>query len=222
MHYSTPSMAIPLSNLAKTAENDKNQLPTYRTKSPAPPPTTTAAVGNFKSRLLLLALIVIHVVLLALVVQHREKIDDYHQLLNSVLLGTLTSSFGQSIIQLVKGFNSKRLLKFLIWGWFNGVLSSIWLEYLVLNYTDALHRILFDQLVGSPIFQLIFTVFNAVYENASISNAIRTTYLTTLKASYLVWPFCSIISFNFLPLHLIFPFNCLVTLLWSVILSLLT
>lgn len=42
-----------------------------------------------------------------------------------------------------------------------------------------------------------------------------------LLSCYMIWPICSIVSFNFLPTFYIFPFNCFVNVIWTVVVGIL-
>lgn len=198
-----------LDNSRKSADLEKNEISFQH-------PIRT------RSKSLLLILTILEFIALVVVVHHREVIDNVHQLLNSVLLGIFSAVLGQSIIQLFRQVHYNRLGKFVIWGAVNGALSSLWIDLLIYRFPDVISRVLVDQLVGSPIFQLIFVILNCLFENSNISIAMKTTYITTLKVCYMFWPICSIVSFQFLPPHLIFPFNCFISLIWNVVLSLLT
>lgn len=152
-------------------------------------------------------------------IENREIIDNVHRLLNSILLGILTAGLGQSLIQLFRRVYYSRLAKFCIWGAVNGILSSLWIDTLLKVEPTSL-RILVDQSVGTPFFQSAFILFNCAWENTDFLSSFRQTFLKMLGTSYAVWPLCSIISFNFLPPHLIFPFNCFVNVLWTLALGL--
>lgn len=129
---------------------------------------------NNKSKSLLAFLTVVEFISLIIVVKHREVIDNVHQLLNSVLLGILGATFGQSVIQLFKQVHYSKLVKFFIWGAINGILSSLWIDTLVYKFPDVFTRVMVDQLVGSPFFQLLFIILNCLWENTNISIAMKT------------------------------------------------
>lgn len=127
-----------------------------------------------RSKTLLSFITIIEFISLLIVIKHREVIDNVHQLLNSILLGIITATLGQSIIQLFRQVHYDRIGKFFIWGAINGVLSSLWIDCLVYKLPDVLSRVLVDQLVGSPLFQLLFIVLNCLWENTDISIAMKT------------------------------------------------
>lgn len=194
-------------------------------------------VDAHRTKALLSAIIILEVVAIVILIQNREVIDNVHQMLNSVLLGVLTAGFAQSIIQLFRRVHYGRLFKFCLWGAMNGVMSSVWIDTLVVRLETPLHRILTDQFIGTPIFQTIFIIYNSLWENIDIKGAFKSvsklhfmhcsqlltrnqTFWRMLGTSYLIWPVCSIVSFNFLPQHLIFPFTCFVNVIWTLALGL--
>jgi hypothetical protein len=175
-----------------------------------------------KRRSLLLVIVAVQAVLSVFIYKNKEAVDGVHHVINSMLLSVMCSGAAQILIQFIRPFNFKKLLKFWIWGGINGIVSAYWINFLVVQFENLPNRVLVDQSIGSPYFQLLFIVFNCLWEGHDVIPTLKRIYIKTLGLSYLIFPLSSIISFGFLPPNLIFPFNCLVTLIWTVVLSLLT
>src|SRR5690349_20555719 len=90
-------------------------------------------VEGHRTKSLLIVITFLEILSILILIKHREVIDNVHQMLNSILLGILTAGVAQSIIQLYRHVNYNRLLKFCVWGGINGVLSSLWIDTLVLQ-----------------------------------------------------------------------------------------
>lgn len=116
---------------------------------------------------------------------HREYIDSLHQMLNSILMGMFTAGFAQSVIQLYRYVNYHRLAKFYVWGAVNGVISSLWIDYLVYNFPAVSMRVAVDQCIGSPFFQAIFIIYNCIWENLDILPAFKTVCRSSHVSSLL-------------------------------------
>ncbi|GMM36552.1 hypothetical protein DASC09_038770 [Saccharomycopsis crataegensis] len=146
---------------------------------------------------------------------------EYPPLAIIVIIGSLSSVIAQLINQFYRRhYSLSHVAKFLIWGCINGVLTSLWIDMLFVQFDHTVARVMVDQLIGSPFFQLVFLVLNAIWDNNNdIRTYLRVNYLKSLKLSYLIWPCFSILSFSILPPEFIFPCNCLVNLIWNVILS---
>lgn len=161
------------------------------------------------------------IVLIYLVVSYDELKSVGGELAMSVLIGLLLLVLAQLINQFYRRMYSMlQIAKFFVWGCINGVLTSLWIDMLFFQCPNTVSRVLVDQLIGLPMFQLTFLVMNAIWDNNSdIKTYLKINYVRSLKLSYLIWPCFSIISFSILPAHLIFPCNCLVNLGWNVVLS---
>lgn len=165
--------------------------------------------------------------------ESRSDTNLQKQLLNgngpkivlSIIIGALCSVLAQLFNQIYKRrINITNVIKFFTWGCINGVLTSLWIDVLVLHFQDIVIRVMVDQIIGAPIFQLFFISLMTFWwdsedaESKSSSNFKR-NYFRALKLSYLIWPTFSIMSFALLPAELIFPCNCLVNLIWNIVLS---
>lgn len=171
-------------------------------------------------RILLLLIVASSGALLHLVHNYETLKLEYGPLLVLVLVGLLSSGVAQLVNQFYKRlWHWLSILRFIVWGSINGVLTSLWIDMLIVQFPNIIVRVLVDQLVGSPCFQLIFLALAAIWDNSDIKTVLRVNYLRSLKLSYLIWPSFSILSFSILPPELIFPCNCLVNLIWNVILS---
>lgn len=173
-------------------------------------------------RSLLVFLMLFQIVLTVIIFKNREVIDNLHQVLNSVLLSCVCSGIAQTFIQFFKPINYKKLIKFWIWGAINGIMTAYWIDFLLANVENILKRVFCDQLIGTPYFQLIFIVYNCLWENYDIIPTLKQIYFKTIIYSLVVFSIPSFISFKYLPPHLIFPLNCITTLVWTIVLSLLT
>ncbi|PSK39355.1 hypothetical protein C7M61_001965 [Candidozyma pseudohaemuli] len=138
------------------------------------------------------------------------------------LLGASTAALAQSMNQLYKGrLSVSKLLKFLIWGCINGCFTALWIDTLVARVDSVFYRILIDQLIGAPSFQLTFHLLGKVWDVAEPGHPSPSfsTFLTALSISYCYWPFVSIAMFVFIPQLLMFISNCVANLIWNMILS---
>lgn len=146
----------------------------------------------------------------------------YYLFLAPTLLGASTAALAQSMNQLYKGrLSNSRLLKFVLWGCINGCFTALWIDTLVARVESVFYRILIDQLVGAPSFQLIFHLLGKVWDVAEPGQPSPSisTFLMALSYSYCYWPFVSIAMFVFIPPPLMFISNCIANLIWNVILS---
>lgn len=136
------------------------------------------------------------------------------------LLGAATASLAQSLNQYSrKKFSLNRICKFIVWGCINGCFTALWIDILLNRIDNLVYRIMVDQMVGAPAFQMIFSILNSLWDTGDISPAMRQSYLKALKYGYCFWPFFSVCAFVFIPQSMIFSANCLATLIWNLILS---
>ncbi|OWB64656.1 hypothetical protein B5S31_g5547 [[Candida] boidinii] len=150
-----------------------------------------------------------------------EKLNELMPLLSSLLLGGVTCCIATSLTQFYhKNYSFIKHLKFFIWGMLNGFLTNHWIQYLCFRIDNKFKRFLIDQSIGALTFQLIFVLYNCIWEN-SFHN-IKSIYLNSIKYSYFIWPLVSFLSFNYLKEEIIFPLNCFINLIWTVTLSFLT
>ena len=156
----------------------------------------------------------------ATIYYNYDNLLTVHRLLAPALLGASTASLAQSMNQYVKKkLNFNKIMKFMVWGVINGSFTVLWIEFLMSRTDNLFYRILIDQLVGAPSFQLIFNVLSTLWDTGEISHNTKALYIRSLKYSYCFWPFFSMVSFGFIPQPLLFPANCLANLIWSLILS---
>lgn len=145
-----------------------------------------------------------------------------YPLLAPILLGSSTAALAQLLNQYWKHkFSDKKVIKFIVWGAINSYFTTLWIDFLVLNVPKASSRILLDQLVGAPLFQLTFTVLSS-FADSDIPNpkfTSRATYFRSLKYSYCYWPFVSTAMFTLIPPRFMFMSNCLANFIWNMILS---
>ncbi|KAK6203366.1 uncharacterized protein RJT21DRAFT_119509 [Scheffersomyces amazonensis] len=170
-------------------------------------------------RRLILNLVIESVVSL-IIYYNYDNLSSFHYFLGPTLLGSSTAALAQSINQFIKKkYSLNKILKFLVWGLLNGYFTVLWIDILLLRVDSLSSRVIIDQFVGAPFFQLIFNVLNALWDNGELSASTRTAFIKSLKYSYCFWPFFSICSFVFIPKSMLFPANCLANLLWNIILS---
>ncbi|QWU89088.1 hypothetical protein CA3LBN_003411 [Candidozyma haemuli] len=150
------------------------------------------------------------------------KLVSLYSFLAPTLLGASTAALAQSMNQLYKGrLSVSKLLKFLIWGCINGCFTALWIDTLVARVDSVFYRILIDQLIGAPSFQLTFHLLGKVWDVAEPGHPSPSfsTFITALSISYCYWPFVSIAMFVFIPPSLMFISNCVANLIWNMILS---
>lgn len=149
-----------------------------------------------------------------------DRIAQIHPLVAPLLLGASSAALAQSINQYSKKKHSmNKIAKFVVWGALNGCFTVLWIDVLILQFDSLVHRIVVDQLVGAPMFQMIFNVLNSLWDTGEITAATRASYWKLLKWSYCFWPFFSVCLFAFIPQVMIFPANCLANLVWNLVLS---
>lgn len=156
-------------------------------------------------------------------INYNFLINSY-PLLAPTLLGASTAALAQSLHQYHKRrFSASNIFKFVIWGLINGCTTALWIESLVTHVESVLYRILLDQLIGAPCFQLTFHALSKMWDNANLSAPSSVSsisaYFSSLKYSYCYWPFVSVAMFMFIPPNLMFLSNCIANLVWNLILS---
>lgn len=159
--------------------------------------------------------------LISLVIYYNyEKLVLVNDLLAPGLLGASTAALAQSMNQYFKfKFSLNKIYKFIIWGVINGVLTVLWIDMLRFQFESLFYRIFFDQLIGAPVFQMIYNILSALWDTGELSNILLPSHLRSLKYSYCFWPIFSTCAFIFLPPSAFFPANCLANLVWNIILS---
>lgn len=150
-----------------------------------------------------------------------QKISEINQMLAPTLLGCFSGGLAQSINQFSrKKFKFNKIIEFMIWGSINGYFTVSWINLLMQRFENIVYRILVDQAIGAPTFQLIFNILNALWDHGEVfTKATRNAYFKSLKYSYCYWPFFSVFLFVFIPQSMMFPCNCLANLIWNLILS---
>lgn len=158
---------------------------------------------------------------LSLIVYYNyDFLLNYHRLLAPSILGASTAMMAQSINQFFKSkLSYNKICKFLVWGLINGAFTVLWFDFIIVKFESITYRILVDQMVGAPSFQLVFNILNSLWDHGEITSNTRAVYIKSLKYSYCFWPFFSIVGFMFIPEAFLFPANCLANLLWSLILA---
>ncbi|ODV97055.1 hypothetical protein PACTADRAFT_15555 [Pachysolen tannophilus NRRL Y-2460] len=196
--------------------DDDNSIP-----KPAIADNKKSFIKSYHSRRNLLALILVESLAAVVFFLKYDILVINHRLLGSCLLGSITSILGQTIDQFFKSnFSANKFFKFLLWGAINGLFSELWIDFIFVNARENnVKKILMDQIIGNPTFQLVFIIFSCIWDNNDIKLALRTSYIKTLKLSFFIWPSFSILAFTILPENLVFPMNCILSLIWNVILS---
>ncbi|RLV96550.1 hypothetical protein JA1_000088 [Spathaspora sp. JA1] len=168
----------------------------------------------------LVAALLIETTISCLIYINYDRIGAYHPMIAGLLLGCSSGALAQSVNQYSKKkFTLNKIFKFMVWGSINGYFTVGWINILITRIDNSAYRIIVDQLVGAPMFQLIFNMLNSIWDSGEMfSITTRMAFLKSLKYSYCYWPFFSILSFVFIPQALMFPCNCLANLLWNLIL----
>lgn len=164
-------------------------------------------------------LMILDVILLVYTYLNYEILLTINPLLAPTVLGALTAALAQIFNQFIRNtYTLNKIFKFIIWGSLNGCFTAIWIDYIV-SIDNFILRILVDQSVGAPGFQIMFSILNSLWDYGALSRSTVTAFLKSLKYSYCFWPFVSMLVFGFLPKDAIFPCNCAAALLWNIILS---
>ncbi|EGW30399.1 uncharacterized protein SPAPADRAFT_57190 [Spathaspora passalidarum NRRL Y-27907] len=168
----------------------------------------------------LISALIIETIISCAIYINYDTIGAYHPMLAGLLLGCSSGALAQSMNQYAKKkFTLQKILKFMLWGSINGYFTVGWINILITRIDNSAYRIIIDQLVGAPMFQLIFNMLNSIWDHGEMfSISTRLAYVKSLKYSYCFWPFFSILEFMFIPQALMFPCNCLANLLWNLIL----
>lgn len=147
-------------------------------------------------------------------------VDVYRQL-GPACLGSATAALAQSLNQMSKHKHlESRLAKFVVWGAINGFFTSLWLDMLMVQLENPLVRMLVDQSIGAPLFQLTFTALSNLWDGDNVLvSAIQATYLRSLRYSYCFWPLVSAAMFTVIPPDKMLPCNFAANFIWNVILS---
>lgn len=148
-------------------------------------------------------------------------------LLAPVLLGLVLAALAQLISQTFMARPTKlvplRLAKFAVWGAINAAITTLYLaalQQLSLAENDLM-CVVVDQLLMSPISQMLFVVWHSVWDDLPLGPLMRTHYPRSMMYSYSFWPFVSVFCFFILPDAMVFPVNCFANVVWNVILSML-
>ncbi|ODV87582.1 hypothetical protein CANARDRAFT_26966 [[Candida] arabinofermentans NRRL YB-2248] len=161
--------------------------------------------------------------LVYLIFLYYEHINLVHPLLAGLLLGGQSSCMAQSLNQYYhKTYSFNKHVKFYIWGTLNGLFTTVWIHILFTYVEHPMYRFLVDQSIGTGLFQFMFVLFNCVWERADLITQLKTTYVSALKYSYMIWPAISFLSFNYLTPEVIFPLNCFCNLIFTFVLAILT
>lgn len=172
------------------------------------------------SRGKVIALILMEACFTGAIYTNYDNIKQVHPLLSPILLGAGTAALAQTFNQYVKHqLLYNRIFKFIIWGMINGCFTALWIDLVTRTFDTTVYRVLLDQLVGAPMFQLLFNILNSLWEHGELSRQTHIAFFRSLRWSYCFWPVFLILAFGFLDPLLMFPANCLATLVWNVILS---
>ncbi|WPK27088.1 hypothetical protein PUMCH_004461 [Australozyma saopauloensis] len=165
-------------------------------------------------------ILVIELVAGAQVLYHYEGILKAYPNLGPTLLGAISAVLAQSITQMFKKKHSNnKLFKFICWGALNGMVSTIWIDFLVNSMDSVVLQVALDQSIGAPFFQLLFTLLSMAWDNETASGpSPKAVYFKSLRYSFCFWPFMSVAMFCFVPDNMMFFFNCFVNFVWNMIL----
>lgn len=209
---------IQLSHLNTRGEKAHSNVLTVDDDIPPLHLNLNPASKTLKRKLILY--LVIEALISTIVYVKYDVIMEFHSLLAPALLGSSTAAFAQSINQYSKSkFSASKIYKFLLWGVINGVLTVLWINMLNFQFETVLYRIIIDQMIGAPTFQIVYNILSAIWENGDISSIMLPVHMRSLKYSYCFWPFFSTLAFLFLPPEAFFPANCVANLIWNLILS---
>ncbi|KAF8534770.1 hypothetical protein BDD12DRAFT_895209 [Trichophaea hybrida] len=125
-------------------------------------------------------------------------------------------------------FDVERLVRYMAWGFLMAPLQLAWFSFLEKHFPTgelgaAIWKVLFDQIIFSPIGLALFFVFMTVTEGGG-SKAVRKKfdgiYVSALKSNYVIWPAVQILNFRVIPLQFQLPFASTVGICWTIYLSL--
>ncbi|GEQ69349.1 hypothetical protein JCM33374_g3020 [Metschnikowia sp. JCM 33374] len=155
------------------------------------------------------------------IIYSYDQVAARFPLLAPTILGAASAGLAQSLIQFFRQkISTNRLLKFIVWGSINGCFTALWIDVLVTRVDSVVYQIIVDQVIGGPLFQLMYTVLSSIWENDSIvGSAAQATFFKSLRYSYCYWPFISTSMFLLVPPQLMFFLNCLASFVWNLVLS---
>ncbi|KAK9461174.1 uncharacterized protein V1516DRAFT_623814 [Lipomyces oligophaga] len=127
-------------------------------------------------------------------------------------------------------FKIDRLVRFATWGFLLSGFLYKWLQLLDLwlpitpdsVVIPVLLRVIFDQLVWTPIVLCGFFGFMAFVEGTGVpgfQRKLAALFVPTLKTNFTIWPAAQIINFRLIPFQYQLPFISTVGLLWNTWLS---
>ncbi|CAN6668739.1 hypothetical protein TRVA0_041S00100 [Trichomonascus vanleenenianus] len=171
----------------------------------------------------LVVVVSIQLTLVALCVFFFDNIYNASSVGASAVASSALAGLSQGLLQffIEKRLQPASLLKFYVWGVVNGIWTKFWTDQLNSSFTSAGPKIFWDQFVGNPISIFLFISYSAYWDGHNVDRYLGLNYMKTLKASYVIWPLASAITFCLLPVEFIVPFNGVVNLIWTTILGLL-
>lgn len=151
---------------------------------------------------------------------YSEGDDDID---NEILL------FGNQVPADLKIFNYRRLIGFIVWGFFISIPQYLWYKILNGLYVDdpkfitVLERVLADQLCYSPLSLAGFFYYSSIImeggNKATFKQKMQSIYVSTLAANYCVWPVVQFINFLVVPKSYQVPFSSTIGVMWNCFLS---
>ncbi|KAL6046324.1 Mpv17 / PMP22 [Balamuthia mandrillaris] len=150
--------------------------------------------------------------------------------LTSALINSTGNLFAQKLVER-QPLDLKRLLRFTVLGFVLSPFSHYWfwlveqINWQPFGKWKTLAKVAVDQLVFGPIINVLFYTFLGVLEGkgprANVSNT-RQNLWPTLRTSWKVWPFASLVNFYFVPPHLRVLFSNMVGFFWVICLTILS
>ena len=184
------------------------------------PQHTNESKALYKIKRKLISYLLCEIAATSVIIFQYSPLRRANPLMAPMLLSALTAALAQSINQYQrKRFNFSSLCKFVVWGVINGTLTELWYDMLRTQFGKPIYRVLVDQAVGAPAFQMIFNMLSSLWETGEIGNIFLASGLRALKYSYYFWPLFSVCGFMVFPQEVMFPAYCCANLVWNLILS---
>jgi hypothetical protein len=135
----------------------------------------------------------------------------------SMVLGSIGETLGQNF---TKRLNVFKIIKFVVWGGITAPLQRLWLGWVTENIPYIPGRVALDQLLFSPSLTAAFFLYNSFFDGVPFRAIMKNSYWSTMKASYMVWPFFSFAAFYIIPPAMQLPVGGGVGILWTMFLGL--
>jgi len=176
-----------------------------------------------RPQFLVMAIALLQLALCFLFFSQYDKLYSKSSSGTAGLVGAAMSGLSQALLELLtKKYDYGKIVKFQVWGVINGVWTRFWTEQLTTRFQMWPAKVALDQTLGNPLSVFAFTSLSAFWEGYDVDLYLQKNYMSSLKASLLIWPLASVLQFIVIPKQYIVLFNTFVNFAWMITLGLLT